>query len=167
MRSTDIVWRNLNRVVSGFNVIPAPHGAGGKSSTRERRATWDTEDDRRQCHDLTWSISRWCRRWAWTRIYEVLKRQSGELRLRCLVIRQQEYMEIQSRYTLFDCVHYPRQLKSWCIQKDSNGSQILMCCLWVFLIDREFWRRNYKISPLCQMYLWFFIGREENYITVL
>ena len=58
-----------------------------------------------------------------TTLYEVLKRQSGGLRLHCLVMRQQEYIEIQSRYTLFDCVHYPRQLKGWCIQKDSSGSQ--------------------------------------------
>ena len=87
LRTSYIAYSDLNRVVSGFNVIPAPHGAGGKSSTRERRATWGTKDDRRQCHDLTWSISRWCRRWAWTRIYEVLKRQSGGLSVHCLVIK--------------------------------------------------------------------------------
>ena len=39
LQSTEIVCSDLNRVVSGFNVIPTPHGAGGKSSTRERRAT--------------------------------------------------------------------------------------------------------------------------------
>ena len=39
LQSTEIVCSDLNRVVSGFNVITTPHGAGGKSSTRERRAT--------------------------------------------------------------------------------------------------------------------------------
>ena len=95
-----IMSSDLNRVVSGFNVILTPHGAGGKSSTRERRATWGTKDDRSQCHDLTWNIYE---RWAWTEWMRFFKWQSEVLSLLCLVIRQQEHYEIQPRHTLFKC----------------------------------------------------------------